>query len=168
MIRGCVLRSLFLCLCTFEFTLRCNWDRVLFEALRCFQSSVIHFDHLIHRILLCIVTCSGQTASTDFLYLSNRQHSFIYIDVDVNEVNLSLPNLVSCQDNYEKTRVVLGKNWFINKPLKTFHFQSCTCLFDLYLPRQDKVLEELSSAVFCHNLFLISYYWFLLFRFLWK
>ena len=166
MIRRCVLRSLFLFLCTFELTLRRYWNRVLFEALRYFQSSVIHFDRLIQRILLCIVICSGQTASTDFFYLPNWQLSFIYIDVDVNEINFSLQNLVSCQDNYEKTRFVPGKNWFINKPLKTFNFESSTCLFDLYLPRQDKVLEELSSAVFCHNLFLISYYGFLRFRFL--
>ena len=81
------------------------------------------------------------------------QTNNIVLDVDVNEVNFSLQNLVSCQDNYEKARVVLGKNWFINKPLKTFHFQSCTCLFDLYLPRQDKVLEELSSAVFAITYF---------------
>ena len=152
MIRRCVLRSLFLFLCTFELTLRRYWDRVLFEALRCFQSSVIHFDRLIQRILLCIIICSGQTASTDFLYLSNWQLSFIYIhlyiDVDVNEINFSLQDLVSCQDNYEKTRFVPGKNWFINKPLKTFHFESCTCLFDLYLPRQDKVLEKLFLVQF--------------------
>ena len=55
-----------------------------------------------------------------------------------------------------KNVVFQGKNWFINKPLKTssFTLESCTCLFDLYIPRQDKVLEKLFSLQF----YAISYF----------
>ena len=49
------------------------------------------------------ISCTDQT---DSLVLCIH----LYIDVDVNEINFSLQNLVSCQDNYEKTRFVPGKN----------------------------------------------------------
>ena len=129
-------------------------------------------DRSIQRIFYCIVICSVQTASTDFLYVEIWQLVFIlYIYPFIYRCRCKWNKLFFTKFGFLsrqlwKTRFVPGKNWFINKPLKTFYFESCTCLFDLYLPRQDKVLEELSSAVFCHNLFLISYYWFLLFHFL--
>ena len=79
-------------------------------------------------------------ASTDFILQTN--HDIVYVWFAKRNIQKLFWDgiLVSCQDNYKTNLFVQGKNWFINKPLKSFHFESCTCLFDLYLPRQDKVL----------------------------